>query len=272
MTNRAHWYYDHPPTCTCVKCQKDRLGRAPPAGGGGGRRWVLILLVALGLGWGVWLARDNDAPIVSGSETSTQTRPAPTSTLPSAPPTVTPVEDPTPTPTSTPASQYITKHGKALPLIDTAVLEHEMVAFINQARSAGGHERLVRAPSLDHPATRHSRSMARNQLGAEPPPLDTPCGTTGAHVVEWPQVKRFSYRGSLAAPTDVTPTDYDKTAEEAAAGVVGYILEGRQEQGAFYIDDPHFRFVGVGAVQAPDDLGLRTLWITLYLADCLAEG
>ena len=98
--------------------------------------------------------------------------------------------------------------------------------------------------------------MAQNQV-AVARSLDTACGATAAHVVESPQVSQFSYRGLLAAPTDVTPTDYDKTAEEAAAGVVEYILENMQEPGASYIDDPHFRFVGVGAVQAPDDLGLR---------------
>ena len=272
MANRAHWYYDHPPTCTCVQCQKDRSGGAPPAGGGRGRRWVLILVIALVLGWGVRWARDNDALIVSGSQTSSQTRPAATSTLASAHPTASPEEDPTRTSTSVPASRYITKHGKALPLIDNAVLENEIVPVINQARSAGGFERLVRAPSLDHPATQHSRLMAKNQVLSEPPSLDTPCGGTAAHTVEWPQVKRFTYRGPLAAPTDVTPTDYEKTAEEAAAGVVKYIREDRKEPGASSIDDPHFRFVGVGAAQAPDDLGLRTLWITLYLADCLAEG
>ena len=272
MANRAHWYYDHPPTCTCVECQRNRSGGAPPAGGGRGRRWVIILLIALGLGWGAWSSRDNAATIISGSQPSSQTRPAPTSTLPSARPTVSPEEDPTPTPTSTPASRYITRHGKALPLIDTAVLENEIVPVINQARSAGGLERLVRAPSLDQPAAQHSRLMAQNQVLSEAPSLDTRCGGTAAHIVEWPQVKRFSYRGPLGAPTDVTPTDYDKTAEEAAVGVVGYIREDRQEPGASSIDDPHFRFVGVGAAQAPDDLGLMTLWITLYLADCLADS
>ena len=270
MANRAHWYYDHPPACTCVKCQRDRLGGAPPAGGGRGRMWALILVVALG--GGVWLARDNVATIISGLLTSSRTRPAPTSTLPFARPAVSPVEDPTPTPTSTSASRYITKHGKALPLIDAAVLEEEIVALVNQARSAGGLERLVRAPSLDYPAIQHSRLMAQNQVGAVARSLDTACGGAASLVVESPQVRRFSYRGLLAAPTDVTPTDYDKTAEEAAAGVAGYILEDRQEPGASYIDDPHFRFVGVGAVQAPDDLGHRTFWITLYLADCLTEG
>ena len=269
MANRAHWYYDHPPACTCVECQRDRLGGAPPAGGGRGRMWALILVVALG--GGVWLARDNVATIISGLLTSSRTRPAPTSTLPFARPAVSPVEDATPTPTSASASRYITKHGKALPLIDAAVLEDEIVALINEARSAGGLERLVRAPSLDYPAIQHSRSMAQNQA-AVAPSLDTPCGVTTPLVVESPQVSQFSYRGLLAAPTDVTPTDYDKTAEEAAAGVVEYILEEMQEPGASYIDDPHFRFVGVGAVQTPNDLGHRIFWITLYLADCLTEG
>lgn len=75
----------------------------------------------------------------------------------------------------------------------------------------------------------------------------------------------------MAAPFDVTPTDYDKTAEEAAAGVLGYILKDTQDPGAPYLYDPHFRLVGVGAVQAPDHLGHSIYWITLYLADCLAE-
>ena len=70
MANRAHWYYDHPPACTCVECQRDRLGGAPPAGGGRGRMWALILVVALG--WGVWLARDNVATIISGLQPSSQ--------------------------------------------------------------------------------------------------------------------------------------------------------------------------------------------------------
>ena len=270
MANRAHWYYDHPPACTCVKCQRERSGGAPPAGGGRGRMWAIILLVALG--WGVWLARDSIATVISGLQFSSQTPSTPTPTLPFVRPTVSPVEDPTPTPTSTSASQYITKHGKALPLIDTAVLENEIVALINQARSASGLERLVRAPSLDHPATQHSRSMAQNQGLAAPRSLDTPCGGTATLVVESPQVSQFSYRGLLAAPTDVTPTHYDRTAEETAAGVLGNILEDTQEPEAPYIDDPHFRFVGVGAVQAPDDLGHRIFWITLYLADCLTEG
>ena len=271
MPSRAHWYYDHPPACTCVQCQRNKSGGAPPPSGGRRRMWALILLIALGSG--VWLARDNVATIISSSQPSSQTRPAPTSTLPFAPPTVSPVADPPLTPTSAPASQYITKHGKALPLIDPAKLEDEIVTLINQARSAGGLERLVRAPSLDFPAAQHSRLMAQSQVGLmAAPSLDTACGGTATLVVESPQVREFSYRGLLAAPTDVTPTDYDTTAEEAAVGVVGNILKDTQEPGAPYINDPHFRLVGAGAVQAPDDLGHRIFWITLYLADCLSEG
>ncbi|MDE0368713.1 MAG: hypothetical protein OXI84_01085 [bacterium] len=251
--------------------------------------WVVILLVALG--WGVWSERDNVAAIIPGFQISSQTQPVPTSTfifarptvspagdptptstLPFSRPTVSPVEDPTPAPASASVSQYITKHGKTLPLIDAAVLENEIVALINLARSAGGLERLVRAPSLDYPATQHSRVMAQSRLMAAAPSLDTPCGGTATLVVEAPQVRQFSYRGLLAAPTDVIPTEYHKSAEEAAAGVVGYVREDRQEPDAPFIDDPHFRFVGVGAVQAPDELGHRIFWITLHLADCLAES
>ena len=269
MSSRPNWYYDHPPACTCVQCQRNRSGGTPPARGGRRRMWVIILLVALG--WGVWSARDNVAPIISSLQPSSQAQPASTSTPLFAPPTVSPEEDPTPTPTSTSASQYITKHGKAVPLIDAAALETQIVALINQARSAGGLETLVRAPSLDNPAAQHSRLMAQNQVMAAAPSLDTPCGGTATLVVEAPQVRQFSYRGLLAAPTDVTPTHYHKSAEEAAAGVVGYVREDRQEPNALYIDDAHFRFVGVGIAQAPDELGHRIFWMTLYLADCLAE-
>jgi len=296
MSSRPNWYYDHPPACTCVQCQRNRTGGTPPAGrgrgrppagGGRGRMWVVILLVALG--WGVWSERDIVAAIIPGFQLSSPAPPVPTSTfifarptvtptgdptptstLSFARPTVTPTEDPTPAPTPASVSQYITKHGKALPLIDAAVLETQIVALINRARSAGGLERLVRAPSLDYPATQHSRLMAQNRLMAAAPSLDTPCGGTATLVVEAPQVRQFSYRGLLAAPIDVTPTDYDKSAEEAAAGVVGYVREDRQGPDAPFIDDPHFRFVGVGAAQAPDELGHRTFWITLHLADCLA--
>jgi len=251
--------------------------------------WALILLMALG--WGVWVARDDIATVISGLQPSSQTPsastptlpsvrptdspaedPTPTPTLPFVRPTDSPAEDPTPTPASNSASRYITKHGKALPLIDTGALENEIVALINQARSAGDLERLVRAPSMDDPATQHSRSMAQNQVVAAARSLDIPCGATATLVVESPQVSQFSYRGHLAAPTDVTPTHYTKTAEETAAGVVRYILEESQEPEAPYIHDPHFRFVGVGAVQTSDDLGHRTFWITLYLADCLTDG
>ncbi|MDE0353789.1 MAG: hypothetical protein OXM57_13990 [bacterium] len=108
-------------------------------------------------------------------------------------------------------------------MIDAAVLETQIVELINQARSAGGLERLVRAPSLDYPAIQHSRLMAQSQVMAAAPSLDTACGGTATLVVEAPQVRQFSYRGLLAAPTDVTPTDYNKTPEEAAVMAISEI-------------------------------------------------
>ncbi|MDE0137136.1 MAG: hypothetical protein OXQ26_00990 [bacterium] len=183
--------------------------------------WAVILLVALG--WGVWSERDNVAAIIPGFQLSSPAPPVPTSTFIFARPTVSPVEDPTPTPTAASVSQYVTKHGKALPLIDAAVLETQIVELINQARSAGGLERLVRAPSLDYPAIQHSRLMAQSQVMAAAPSLDTACGGTATLVVEAPQVRQFSYRGLLAAPTDVTPTDYNKTPEEAAVMAISEI-------------------------------------------------
>lgn len=32
MTGRANWYYNHPPTCTCVDCNERRLGRKKDKG------------------------------------------------------------------------------------------------------------------------------------------------------------------------------------------------------------------------------------------------
>ena len=49
---------------------------------------------------------------------------------------------------------------------------------------------------------------------------------------------------------------------------MGYIHEGD----APHTQDPHYRYVGVGVVQSPDELGFMVFWITLYLADCIAEA
>ncbi len=168
--------------------------------------------------------------------------------------------------TNTPIPSYTTKHGNDLPLIDIDVLESTIVSLINNARSIGNLESLVRASSLDDLATAHSRSMADSQRTEARSP-DTGCGSSGTHVVQWPQVKSFSYRGPATAPTTITPTEYDETAKETAGGVVEYVH--RDE--APYTKDPHYRYVGVGAIQSPDEHGFMVFWITLYLADCIAE-
>ena len=182
-------------------------------------------------------------------------------------PTEVPTASPTPIPTNTPTPRYTTKHGKALPLIDTAVLEDTIVSLVNDVRLMDNLESLVRVSSLDDLATAHSRHMADSQQ-AKARPLETGCGGFGTHIVQWPQVKSFSYRGPAAAPTTTTPTEYDETAKETAAGVVGYIHEGDVP----YTKDPHYRYVGVGVVQSPDELGFMVFWITMYVADCTAEA
>ena len=146
------------------------------------------------------------------------------------------------------------------------MLESTIVSLINNARLLGDLESLVRASSLDDLATAHSRFMADSQRVESRSP-DTGCGGSGTHVVQWPQVKSFSYRGPATAPTTITPTEYDETANETAVGVVEYVH--RDE--APYTKDPHYRYVGVGAVQSPDERGFMVFWITLYLADCIAE-
>ena len=229
---------------------------------------------------GVWLGWDNIAQIISDSQTST-TSPAtpsrtralsiPSTATPAAAipltPTEVPTASPTPIPTNTPTPHYTTKHGKALPLVDTDVLEDTIVSLVNDVRLMDNLESLVRVSSLDDLATAHSRHMADSQQ-AKARPLETGCGGSGTHIVQWPQVKSFSYRGPAAAPTTTTPTEYDETAKETAAGVVGYIHEGDVP----YTKDPHYRYVGVGVVQSPDEIGFMVFWITMYVADCVAEA
>lgn len=222
---------------------------------------------------GVWLGWDSIESIISDLQTSS-TSPTPTAVptreqVVTMPPTTTPIPSPRPTgspSTNTPIPSYTTKHGNDLPLIDIDVLESTIVSLINNARSIGNLESLVRASSLDDLATAHSRSMANSQR-AEARSPDAGCGSSGTQVVQWPQVKSFSYRGPVTAPTTITPTEYDETAKETAGGVVEYVH--RDE--APYTKDPHYRYVGVGAVQSPDEHGFMVFWITLYLADCIAE-
>ena len=229
---------------------------------------------------GIWLGWDNIAQIISDSQTSTTSPATPSRTRAlSIPPTATPAAaipltptevptaSPTPIPTNTPTPRYTTKHGKALPLIDTDVLEDTIVSLVNDVRVMDNLESLVRVPSLDDLATAHSRHMADSQQ-AKARPLETGCGGSGTHIVQWPQVKSFSYRGPAAAPTTTTPTEYDETAKETAAGVVGYIHEGDVP----HTKNPHYRYVGVGVVQSPDELGFMVFWITVYVADCAAEA
>ena len=234
----------------------------------------------------VWLGWDDIARIISNSQIS-NTPPAtpyrtrdlpipPTATpIPSPPPaaailptpTKVPTESLSPIPANTPTPRYTTKHGRALPLIDTGVLEDTLVSLINDVRLTANLDSLARASSLDDLAAAHSREMADVQrTGAGS--LEAGCGGSGTHVVQWPQVKSFSYMGSAAAPTNVTPTEYEETAKETAAGVVGYIHEGD----APYTKAPHYRYLGVGVVQSPDELGFMVFWITLYVADCIGEA
>ena len=140
------------------------------------------------------------------------------------------------------------------------------MSLINDLRLMENKESLVRVPALDEFAEADSRQMAASeQLDAEP--IELSCGGSGTEVVQWSQVKSFNYRGHKDAPSSTTPTEYEKTAEETASGIVEFMNEGRDS----YIEDPHFKFVGVGVVQEPDELGFMDFWVTLHLTDCLDE-
>ena len=179
---------------------------------------------------------------------------------------MTPTASPTPIPTNTPVPSYLTNHGADLPLIETEMLEETIVSVINDLRLKDDLKGLVRVSDLDDSATAHSRNMADSQQ-LTTRALETGCGGSGTHVVQWPQVKFFTSRGVATAPTTTVPTVFDKTARETASGVVERI-HGRDDP---HTMDPHYRYLGIGVVETRDELGFADFWITLYLADCTEE-
>ena len=201
----------------------------------------------------------------------------PSGTMPMATPTrppspAAPAASPVPTATITPigtdaeAPSYETKHGSVLPMIDIGQLEDALLLQINALRLLQEQDSLVRVSALDELARTSSQLMAGSkQLDAEP--LDLDCGGSGFEVVQWPQVKSFNYRGPKDAPSSTTPTEFEKTPEESALGIVGFMNEDQHS----YIGDPNYKYVGVGVVQEPDELGFINFWVTLHLADCLDE-
>ena len=204
-------------------------------------------------------------PTPSPSPTATKA-PVPTA-VPSPTATKAPLATPTPTSTTVQTPGYTTRHGSVLPLINTNELEDALLLLINALRSMEEKDSLVRVSALDEFARTSSRLMADSkQLDAEP--LELGCGGSGFEVVQWPQVKSFNYRGPTDAPSSTTPTEYEKTAEESASGIVGFMNEDRDS----YIGDPHFKYLGVGIVQEPDELGFMNFWVTLHFADCLDEA
>ena len=141
-----------------------------------------------------------------------------------------------------------------------------MVSVVNGGRLAENKGSLVRVTALDKLARAHSRLMADSkQLDSEPPEIG--CNLSGTHVVRSPQVKSFSYRGDKNSPSSTTPTKYNSTAQEMAAGVVKYMHEGEYS----YTRNPQYKYVGIGVVQVPDNLGFMDFWVTFYLADCPVE-
>lgn len=152
-------------------------------------------------------------------------------------------------------------------MIDTDTLEDAVISLANDVRLAESSARLVRVSALDELARAHSRLIAdKEKLDAEP--LDLVCGGSGTEVARWSQVKSFNYRGPKDSPTSTTPTEFNKTAEESASGIVDLMNEGEDS----YIRDPHFKYVGIGVVQEPNELGFMMFWVTVYLADCLDDA
>ncbi len=216
-------------------------------------------------------------PTITPVPTLGPTAPVPSAT-PTAPPAPTGAPPPAPTATSTLAAtatpvntgaqapSYTTKHGSVLPLIDIDELEGALFSLINDVRLAENTESLVRVSALDEFARTSSRQMASsNQLDAEP--LELICGRSGLEIIQWHQVKSFNYRGSQGAPWSTAPTEYEKTAEETASGIVGFMTEDRDS----YVGDSRFQYVGIGVVQEPGEFGFMVFWVTLHLADCLDE-
>ena len=249
------------------------------------RGWLLFVVILAGLGVGVWLGCDQVIRTISDSQPSTSSPTTPSNTLagpisatattvrrqPPAvvlprTPTVTPTASPTPIPTNTPVPSYLTNHGADLPLIETDMLEDTIVSVINDLRLKDDLKGLVRVSDLDDSAAAHSRNMADSQQ-VTTRPLETGCGGSGTHVVQWPQVKNFTYRGAATAPTTSMPTVFDRTASETASGVVERI-HGRDDP---HTMDPHYRYLGIGVVETRDELGFVDFWITLYLSDCTEE-
>ena len=221
------------------------------------------------------------APTAAIATTSTAVLPqAPTATatlspmpsatvVPSLSPaaTSTPAASPTPMPTDAQTPGYTTKHGSVLPLIDTSVLEDSITSLINDVRLTNNVESLIRESGLDNFAAAHSRLMADSKL-LDAKAIEASCGSSGTQVVHWPQVKSFSYRGPATSPDTTTPTIYDKTAEQAASGIVENIHEGVNP----YTKSSNYRYIGVGVVQTLDELGFMEFWITFYLTDCMVEA
>ena len=60
---RRNWYSDHPPSCTCWRCNEGRRrGEDRSSGESGGRWWVFLGVILLILiGCAVWLAVDADS-------------------------------------------------------------------------------------------------------------------------------------------------------------------------------------------------------------------
>ena len=104
MAGRTNWYANHPPACTCVRCERNRAidkrqtrrpGRQPRqpyrveqpdtrftsgrpksrrTGSGGGRGWLWAVLIVALLAFLIWYGRDNLASIVSDIHDTAATR------------------------------------------------------------------------------------------------------------------------------------------------------------------------------------------------------
>ena len=97
MADRTSWYVNHPPACTCVRCERDRAagGRTarppgrrrrqsrrveqpdhrfasrrpgrPRSRSGGGRRWLWAIAIVALLALVIWYGRDDIASLVSNN-------------------------------------------------------------------------------------------------------------------------------------------------------------------------------------------------------------
>ena len=155
MAGRTNWYVNHPPACTCARCERGRAtgqrqtrtpggrsrqsrrvgqadegsiyGRAPRKRRGGGHGWLWAIAAAALVALLTWYGWDDIASLVTDIQDTTSSRARPVE--PSAPPVavIAPTETPTPpvrdgaaAPVATPTTTDGTQSSAGIPQAEPA--------------------------------------------------------------------------------------------------------------------------------------------------------